>query len=413
METGYWQPNWLGSIRVRIVAVIVFLLLLASIGSVLLMRAALLNQLDEEVRVDLEQEAEEFLLLSRGTNPQTGDPFDGDVEAIFDVYFSREVPDEGESLLAFAGGALYESRRAQGAAEPGELSAAIDYWLALDEPRRGSIDTPAGRARYIALPLSGPGDEDGLFVVANFPAFEQGEIDDAVRTELAVEAITLVFVSLLGLALAGRVLRPLRRLAATAKGISDTDLTQRIPVSGRDEASQIAGAFNDMLARLERTFETQRRFLDDTSHELRSPLTVIRGHVELLELSADPVERRETIELVTDEIDRISNLVDDLSLLARAEQPGFLDVQPVDLRDLVLAVHRKATALGDRDWLAEPPRSAVIAADRHRLTQALLQLAENAVKYTGTGMVIRIGADVVGDEARFWVDDSCRRACQM
>jgi len=83
-------------------------------------------------------------------------------------------------------------------------------------------------------------------------------------------------------AVAGRVLRPLVSLARTAATISDTELNQRIAVTGRDEASQIAAAFNEMLSRLERTFETQRQFLHETSHELRTPLAVIRGHAELI-----------------------------------------------------------------------------------------------------------------------------------
>ncbi len=124
-------------------------------------------------------------------------------------------------------------------------------------------------------------------------------------------------------AVAGRVLRPLVSLARTAATISDTELNQRIAVTGRDEASQIAAAFNEMLSRLERTFETQRQFLHDTSHELRTPLAVIRGHAELIEVDAPPEQRRETIDLI-DDVDRMSRLVNDLSVLAMSERPDFL-----------------------------------------------------------------------------------------
>jgi signal transduction histidine kinase len=195
-------------------------------------------------------------------------------------------------------------------------------------------------------------------------------------------------------------------LASTARSISDTDLTRRIPVSGRDEASLIAEAFNDMLTRLERAFTVQREFLDDTSHELRSPLTVIRGHVEMLEFDLTPEERAESIDLVTDEIERMTQIVHDLALLARAEQPNFLQLGPVDLRELVTTVEHKVTVLAERSWRLQAPEARVVLADRHRLTQALMQLVDNAVKFTQKGMVIGIGAAVEDRVVKLWVDDT-------
>ncbi len=390
--------------RVRILAVVIGLLLLSSIGSVLLLRTVLFERLDEQVQLDLDKEAAEFRLLSAGNDPQTGDPFDGDLRGVFDVYFRREIPNEGEALLAFVDGELYESRRAQDALAATELEPAVSYWLSLERSESGVIDTPIGLAPYVAIPLQGDG-QDGLFVVVNFPQFERGEIDAAIRTQIAVHVGTLIVASLLGLALAGRVLRPLRSVASTARRITDTDLTQRIPISGRDEASQIAAAFNDMLTRLEAVFGTQRRFLDDTSHELRTPLTIVRGHVELLGLDETPEERQETIALITDEIDRMVDIVNDLLVLAQADHPDFLHLEPLDLGALVREVHRKATAMAARDWQEVTREPIVVLGDRRRLTQAILQLADNAVKHTSAGDRIQIGARVGGGDARLWVDD--------
>lgn len=401
------RAPWLSSMRVRILAVVVGLLLLSSVGSVLLLRAVLFERLDQEVRLDLDQEAAEFELLRAGTNPQTGEPFGGDLPAIFDVYFAREVPDEGEALLSFVDGELYESRRAQDAADTAELVPAITYWLSLERSESGSIDTPFGLARYAAIPLVGDG-QDGLFVVANFPQFERSEIDAAIGTQIVIHLGTLVLAALLGLALAGRVLRPLQSLARTAVRITETDLSQRIPIAGRDEASQIAAAFNDMLTRLQTAFGTQRKFLDDTTHELRTPLTVIRGHVELLGLDESPAARQETVALVTDEIDRMNDIVDDLMLLAQADHPDFLHREPVDLPELIIDVHRKATAIAARNWQPVTPEPAVLSGDRHRLTQALLQLADNAAKHTSNGDRIQIGARADGGRFRLWVDDTGR-----
>lgn len=379
--------------RVRILAVVIVLLLASSVGSVLLLRAALLQQLDEEVTVQLDREAEEFQLLSRGSDPRTGEPFDGDLSAIFDVYFSREIPDEGETLLAFVDGTLYESRRAQDAAGADQLFGPTLYWLSLEEEERGVIDTALGEARYVATPLEGP-DQEGLFVVANFSVFERDEIQDALRAQVTITMITLTLASLVGAALAGRVLRPLVTLASTARTISDTDLTQRIPVSGRDEASLIAEAFNDMLTRLERVFAAQRQFLDDTSHELRTPLTVIRGHVELLELDETRAERRETVRLVTDEIDRLSRMVDDLFLLARSQQPDFVRLELLDVSDLLHQLHRKLAMLAPLEWQVEVPAGLMVAGDSQRLTQAVMQLVANATKHTPEGATITLSAEV-------------------
>jgi len=133
---------------------------------------------------------------------------------------------------------------------------------------------------------------------------------------------------------------------------------------------------------------------------------VVRGHLELLELDGSADDRRETIALVVDELDRMGGLVDALFLIARSEQPDFLQLEPVDLRELVVDVQRKATALAPRDWQVHAPGAVEATGDPKRLTQALLQLAHNAVRFTEPGDAVRIGADVCAGEARLWVDDT-------
>jgi signal transduction histidine kinase len=393
--------------RVRILAAVVGLLAASAAVSIIVLRGVLLDRLDEQISLGLRHEVEEFELLVGGINPRTGAPFAGDVRAVFDVYFSREVPDEGETLLAFAGDDLYESARAPEAVPAGQLTSAIEYWLALTEREEGTLETAAGEAKYVALPLeeSATG-EGGLFVVANFPRFERGEINEAVRLQAITQFLTIVVASLIGLALAGRVLRPLRALADTARNISDTDLTRRIDVQGDDEASNIARAFNEMLERLESAFATQREFLDDASHELRVPLAVVRGNVDVLELVDDPDERAEMITVITDEIDRMNRIVEDLLLLARAERPGFLSPEEVDLAELTVDIHRRAAALCDREWVLASVAHVTADVDPQRLTQAMMQLAQNACQHAPDGDRIEIGSAIVGDRVRLWVQDS-------
>ena len=118
----------------------------------------------------------------------------------------------------------------------------------------------------------------------------------------------------------------------------------------------MAHSFNAMLDRLETVFESQREFVQDTSHELRDPLTICRGHLELLR--RDPEERRATVALVTDEIDRMGRIVKDLQVLADAEHPDFVRPEAIDLDPFAHELVAKASALAPRDWRLDEWRTA-------------------------------------------------------
>src|SRR5687768_18086733 len=125
-----------------------------------------------------------------------------------------------------------------------------------------------------------------------------------------------------------------------------------------------------MLDRLEAAFASQRALVSDASHELRTPITIVRGHLELL--GDDPGERRETIATVTDELDRMSRFVDDLLLLAKAERDDFLRPGQLELGALTDELLDKAEALAPRAWTLEGRGEAVLLGDRQRLTQAVM-----------------------------------------
>ena len=224
---------------------------------------------------------------------------------------------------------------------------------------------------------------------------------------LVVGAVTLLLAARGARVVAGRVLRPVRDVAATAHGITETDLSRRIPVDGRppDELTDLAAAVNEMLDRLEAGSAAQRRFLDDAGHELRTPITIVRGHLEVLD-PADPADVRETVALVDDELDRMNRIVSDLLLLARAEQPQFVRPQPVDVAALTAEVFDKVRRLGDRNWVLETAADVDAELDTQRITQALVALADNAVRYTVLGDRISLGSQLSGGELRFWVSDT-------
>lgn len=123
---------------------------------------------------------------------------------------------------------------------------------------------------------------------------------DGARQYALIALGSLLLVGLVGWLVAGQLLHPLRE---AAERISHTDLSLRIPVSGRDDVSELTRTVNAMLDRLESGFEAQQRFLDDVGHELRTPVTVVRGHLEVLNVN-DPREVAEVRAIVLDEMDR-------------------------------------------------------------------------------------------------------------
>jgi signal transduction histidine kinase len=203
---------------------------------------------------------------------------------------------------------------------------------------------------------------------------------------------------------AGRVLAPIRLVRQTAERIGESDLTQRLRVTGADDVAALAHTFNHMLDRLESAFTTQRRFLDEVAHELRTPITVVRGHIELM--GDGEKERIETQALVVDELDRMNRIVEDLLLLAKAQRPDFLTVGETHLTDLVVEVVAKAGALGDRHWRVAEVSEAIVLVDGQRLTQALIQLAANAVRHTRDGDIVEMGSALRGDRILLWVRDT-------
>jgi signal transduction histidine kinase len=174
-------------------------------------------------------------------------------------------------------------------------------------------------------------------------------------------------------------------------------------VDGTDEVAELGRTFNHMLDRLDAAFTTQQHFLDDAGHELRTPITIVRGHLELLDEDTD--EHRETLALVLDELDRMTRIVDDLLLLAKVEQPDFLQPEQLDLDTLTRGWHTRATSLADRDWKLAHVADLDLMADGQRLTQAVMNLALNAAQHTEAGDTIELGSVVVENSARLWVRD--------
>lgn len=403
-----WRRSF-STARTRILAWYVGLIGLALLVSLVMVRQVLLARLDEQVNDELVQEVAELRTLVReGRDPATGERF-GSVERLLEVFISRNIPSPDETMLTFVAGRGHQ-RSAQVPPAPLHTNEALMRRLgATTEPTRGSVMTEVGRVDYAAMPVQArtagaQGNEGGVFVVAQYRDLQVREVDEVARVFVSVGFATLLLASLVAWVAAGRILAPVRLVTDTARSISETDLSKRIPVHGDDEVSRLSATFNEMLDRLQNAFATQRYFIVDAGHELRTPITIVRGHLELL--GDDPQERAETVAIVTDELDRMSRMVDDLLMLAKAERHDFLHTETVDLGVLTDDLFAKASTLGARNWKQEARGEGLVVADRQRLTQAVMQLAQNATQHTEEGDTIALGSEVRYGEARLWVRDT-------
>lgn len=399
----YLSRSLFSSIRGKILLVFIGALALGTAASVFVAGEVAYLRLNERIDDELQHEVTKLRRLVRSTNPATGLPFDGDVHAVFSAFLERTTPSNGEIMLTFVGGAPFlRSGRVPGYRLDTD-SELMARWGNLTQPERSKVDTPAGTVEYLAVPLEQDGEVLGVFVVAQLRSLRTGPIRDAIFAAGTVGVAVLLLGSVLAWFVTDRILSRVRKMTGTARTISESDLTQRIELSGHDELTELAGTFNSMLHRLESAFADQQRFLDDAGHELKTPITIVRGHLELL--GEDPQEQAETVALVTDELDRMSRMVGELLLLAKAQRPDFLHLDMVDMGDLLAELLAKAEVLAPRSWLLEGERRGSLPADRQRLTEALMELATNAIRHTKEDDVIALGAEVEGSEARFWVRD--------
>src|SRR6185312_9285353 len=206
------------------------------------------------------------------------------------------------------------------------------------------------------------------------------DVAQSFQSFLLVALLALVLIGLVAWFVAGRLLRPIRLLRDAAAANSATDLSARIPVTGNDDISELTSTINGMFDRLEDSFASQRRLIDDVRHELKTPITIVRGNLELLD-SADRADVDAVRSVALDELGRMSSMVSELSLLAESRTPDFVELAPVDVGDFTAAVAIKV----------------------RRLTQAWLQLADNAAKYATKDTPISIGSDIGPDGGVEWL----------
>lgn len=232
---------------------------------------------------------------------------------------------------------------------------------------------------------------------------------------LLVVPVILLLTAAIGWLLADRALRPVGRMIDELEAVSDgRSLHRRLPAGGRepDELGRLANALNSLLARLEKSFGSMRRFVADASHELKTPLTVMRAGVEraLTDQKTNP-EAMVPLEETLVGVRHMTELVDTLLTLARVDEGRMeLHTEPVDLGVLLTEAFETAQILGEQagvEVLLElPPQPAVVNADRGRLGQLVMNLVTNAVKYTNAGGTVWLSLTASPDSATISVRDT-------
>ncbi|HSD24994.1 MAG TPA: ATP-binding protein [Solirubrobacterales bacterium] len=260
---------------------------------------------------------------------------------------------------------------------------------------RPHVRSISGQARLLARPADGPRGERFVVVTA-------ASLDD--RNESLRNLRTLLFIgipfalllaSAAGYLVAGRALRPVEDMRRRAAAISAAEPRQRLPLpEADDEIRRLGETLNGMLGRLEAAIERERAFVDDASHELRTPLAMHKTELELaLRYARTPEEMRAAISSAIVEVDRLSQLAEDLLVLARsADGKLALDLRRVRVAELLADLRERFSARmdeADRSLVIEPADGLTVEGDRLRLEQALTNLVENAIEHGGGEITVR------------------------
>lgn len=411
-----------GSVRLRLtlwnVSVFAFVLLALAAASHLILERTLLNALDQEMSA---RAAEMVRSLEQAPAAETERAARWGAEralrASRSATASRRVPwgrrrrGNGPMARFFRPKAMTLDRRdyIRLVPEPPWDEAAFAL-AARGETLRSSLVLTEIPARVHSLPIRHHGRVDGVVQVAR----PLSDVEDALwassRTLLLLAPLALLICGVVGAFLTSRALQPVRTLRDAADRIQAEKLSRRLPVPGGDEFSDLARTFNEMLGRLEHAFRQQTRFTADASHELRTPLTVLRGNLSLaLARPRSPEEYRDTIQRAYRVTERMSRLVEDLLLLARADAGQLvLETEPAPLPQILSAAvavlpHRHV-ALTGHAAAADAP--LMVRGNPGLLTTLFVNLLKNAARHTPDTGTLAIHAVRQGDAVAVTVEDT-------
>ncbi|GAA1497006.1 HAMP domain-containing sensor histidine kinase [Paeniglutamicibacter kerguelensis] len=399
--------------RSRVLAGMLGLITIAFIVTGSVVYLLQLSSMDDRIDDSLQRSVEEFRVLAARHADPTVFPEPVTAEVLLYTAMQQTLPANHEGMLS-----IVNEKVRWTAPEVVDLRLENDpefvAWAAgstsLTDVVVQSVATAKTTYRAVSVPVS-LGDQAGpahLIFAYDYTA-EKRALNQGFLMYLLVGLVVLLTAGVAGWLLVGRILRPITLLRDTARQISESDLSQRIEVVGRDDLAELTVTVNAMLDRLENAMTSQRQLLDDVGHELRTPVTIIQGHLELMDpLDPDDVDQSRDIALA--ELDRMSFLINDLVTLAKSNRIDFVQPVATNVGTLLDDLLDKAHPLGDRSWKIGHRNEAVAVLDPHRITQAMLQLCSNAVKFSAPGSTITLGTNINGSPdgkktLRFWVRD--------
>jgi signal transduction histidine kinase len=328
------------------------------------------------------------IVTTAGSSPSLDPGISAYLEAVRDYVV---VTDTSGNVLA-----LSEAARALNADALQALTAPLDSFRLPKRAGTINLGSGTGALRWLAVRVEAAGPEIGGLMVATPTSQIAFGPSDLVRSMLIIAPVILLASALVGYWLAGTFLRPVQGIMDEIEAISDGRSLHRrlaVPMSG-DEMARLTLTVNGMLARLEQSFGSLHRFTADASHELKTPLMVLRAGVErALVHPGVPSEILQSLDETLAQINEMTELVESLLTLARADEGRApLAVEESDLRDLLGDVVETAGMLGEGSGVSVtstmPERPVRMAVDPHRIREMLLNLVTNAIKYTPKGGTI-------------------------
>lgn len=266
-----------------------------------------------------------------------------------------------------------------------------------------------GDVRLLTNAVALPGGGGATVRVGQPLAPVDRALDGLSRTFLVVGLLTLLFATAAGWLLASRTARPIRRMAGVAEGVDGGELSSRMPIAEtrNDEVRRLAESFNLMLDRLEAAFTGQRAFVADASHDLRTPLTIIKGQLDVLARNPDPDP--EDVHRVTGQVKaatvRMEKLVEDLLLLARTDSGVQAELERAELEPLLAAEVEAFSETSDRKIELGDVTDRAVSIDRERMARAVSNLIANAIAHTPGHGRIEVGAVERAGSVEITVDD--------
>ena len=394
--------NW-AETRTQILLCYLGLMLLFIGISVPVVYQALFRDIERRLQADVVDEVQEFLEVLAQSPPETIP----ELENLADRYIDDELVDLGQYFIFIIDRQFYRSSPAELPASIQNGSPLMGKWQSLSQAAQSEqavADPDVGNVIYRVEPIFLKNQAGGVFVAVHTTANEQQRVRQIVQSVLAVMLLMLMIAAVLAWFISGRILQPLSSMAETARSISEANLSKRIAVTGQGELAQVATTFNEMMDRLQTSFLSQQNFINDASHELRTPITIIQGHLDLM--SDDPQEQREVLGIVNDELNRMNRFVNDLLTLAKAGRPDFMQPELIELESFTEELYHKARIIAQCQCKLDAVATGNVSLDRQRLTQAVLNLVENANQHTPQTGTIAIGSSKSRKNIRFWVRDT-------